>query len=106
MAALPIFATIAALLLGALDPRPSFDAAVALGNLGARPAPSLVSEARRCLDAHDYDCAAALAALATLRAVDDPEAPLVVGLARFRAGQPELAVAPFVRAVERAPGSA
>jgi Flp pilus assembly protein TadD len=39
--------------------------------------------------------------VAEQRSPADAEAPLIAGMARFRAGQPAAAIAPFRRAVRR-----
>lgn len=88
------------------DPLPSFGAAAELAALGRSSAVDGVAAARRALDAHDYERAAALAALASARAPHDAEAAMLVGLARFRAHEPDAAVGPFRRALALAPQSA
>ena len=88
------------------DPEAAFRAATDLATLAqASPADDLAA-ARRALDAHDWDRAAALAALASARVPTSAEAALLVGLAHFRAHDPAAAIAPFTRAVENAPHSA
>jgi tetratricopeptide (TPR) repeat protein len=65
-----------------------------------------IADARRALDGHEYERAAALAQQATDDAPDDAEAWLVLGLARFRGGKPEEARLAFERAATLAPESA
>lgn len=88
------------------DPEAAFRAATDLSTLGQASLPDTLAAARRALDEHDWDRAAALGALASARDPSSAEAALVVGLARFRAHDPEAAIAPFARAVADAPDAA
>lgn len=107
MTPLPLSLVIAMLLgVTTSDPQPTFGAAAELAALAQKPAAETIAAARRALDAHDYDRAAALAALASARTPDDAQAAMIVGLARFRDHEPERAVAPFARALAIAPDSA
>jgi tetratricopeptide (TPR) repeat protein len=65
-----------------------------------------VADARRALDAHEYERAATLAQQAADATPEDAEAWLVLGLARFRGGKPEEARLAFEHAVTLAPESA
>src|SRR3954467_14453685 len=94
------------LALSATDPEAAFSAAHALALLGQEALPDALAEARRALDAKNWERAGALAALASARAPGSAEAALIVGLARFRAHEPDAAIAPFSRAVALAPSSA
>src|SRR5262249_26783426 len=95
-----------ALTITVSDPEAAFRAAQELETLGQAPVAEGLAAARRALEAHGWDRAAALAALAAARAPDSAEAPLVVGLAHFRAHEPAAAIAPFARAATLAPASA
>ena len=84
----------------------AFAPAAQLAALDAMPAADQLAAARRALDEHQWERAAALAALASARDRSSSEAPKLVGLARFRAHEPDRAVAPFARAVALVPASA
>jgi tetratricopeptide (TPR) repeat protein len=94
------------------DPDAVFGAAGELQHLSSLPAATLVADARRALDEEKYDRAAALAALAGARSAhasdtaELAEASRLLGLARFRNGQPDEAIAPFTRAAHLLPSSA
>ncbi|HWE30087.1 MAG TPA: tetratricopeptide repeat protein, partial [Polyangia bacterium] len=94
-----------ALVAGAFDPAPTFGAAAQLSAIGSAPAAELTASARRALDGHDAARAAPLAAVAAAKAPDDAGAALLLGLALFRDGRANAAVAPFERAVTLAPSS-
>ena len=103
---MPILPLILTLALPAVDPQAVFASARALATLAAEPLADELAAARRALDGHDFERAAALAALASARAPASVEAAKLVGLARFHAHQPAAAVAPFARAVALEPASA
>jgi tetratricopeptide (TPR) repeat protein len=106
MTCLAIFPIIVAL-VGALgDPEVAFAPAAQLAADGAGDATALLGRARAAMAARRLGAAVELATLAELRAPDAAEPPLVAGLAQFRDGHPELAIAPFTRAAARAPASA
>ncbi len=94
------------LALTAIDPDAAIRPAHQLRALGRQPLAEQLASARQALDGHDWERAAALAALASARDPSSAEAALVVGLARFRAHEPARALAPFARAVALSPGSA
>ncbi len=106
MVRLSLPAVIVALVAGAFDPAPTFGAAAELNAVGSAPAPALAEAARKALGEHDLPRAALLAALASAKAPEDAGAALMLGLARFRDGMADAAVAPFERAVTLAPTSA
>ena len=103
---MPISPLILTLALAATDPSAAFDGARELATLARQPLGEQLAAARRAFDAHDYDRAAALGALASAREPSSVEAAKLVGLARFRAHQPAAAIAPFARAVALEPASA
>jgi tetratricopeptide (TPR) repeat protein len=88
------------------DPETSFRPAHELGQLGEASATENLQAARHALVEHQWERAAALAALASARLPDSAEAALTVGMARFRAHEPAAAIAPFTRAAALAPTSA
>jgi tetratricopeptide (TPR) repeat protein len=66
----------------------------------------IIADARRALDAHEYERAATLAQQGIDATPDDAEAWLVLGLARFRGGKPDEARLAFERAAALEPESA
>jgi tetratricopeptide (TPR) repeat protein len=94
------------LVLSATDPDAAFRAAHELETLGSESVGENLAAARRALEEHEWERAAALAALAAARAPESAEAAKLVGMARFRAHEPAAAIAPFTRAAALQPGSA
>ncbi len=103
---MPLAPLIITLAIAVSDPEAAFRAARDLTVLAQDSVASNIAAARRALEGHEWDRAAALAALASARAGDSADAAMVVGLARFRAHEPALAIAPFARAVALDPASA
>jgi tetratricopeptide (TPR) repeat protein len=106
LAIFPLIVLASHLMGGLGDPEIAFAPAAQLARDGAADAVTLVTRARAAMEAHQLARAFVLARLAELRAPDAADPPLVAGLAQFRDGHPERAIAPFTRAAARAPSSA
>jgi tetratricopeptide (TPR) repeat protein len=107
LAIFPLIVALAGSLGGsAFDPAIAFAPAAELAADGAGDAAGIIKRARAAMDAGHLGKAFALATLAELRAPDAAEPPLVAGLAQFRGGHPQQAIAPFTRAAARNPASA